>query len=166
LNGLKDQAFGIASGRPVHDPRLDEKPATSIRVLVVDDHALVRTGISAILRQHPDIEVVGEAANAEAALTCVRRTLVDVAILDLRLGVSRNDGLELAGAIWEAASAVRVVLYSNYVGDECATLLEGANVYGVVLKTDHPRTLVDAVRAAAGRVTFISPDAWGRIART
>lgn len=163
---MKDQGFGIASRRPAHDPRLDEKPSGSIRVLVVDDHPLVRTGISAILRQHPDIEVVGEAANAEAALTCVRGTSTDVAILDLRLGVSRDDGLELAGAIWEAAPDVRIVLYSNYVGDECATLLEGANVYGVVLKTDHPKTLVDAVRTASRHVKFISPDAWGRIARS
>jgi DNA-binding NarL/FixJ family response regulator len=166
LNGVRDPGLENTSRGPVYDPRFDEKPAGPIRVLVVDDHPLIRTGISAILRQHRDIEVVGEESNAEAALACVRSKPTDVAVLDLRLGVSRRDGLELAGAIWDADSGVRVVLYSNYVADECATLLEGPNVYGVVLKTDHPKTLVDAVRAAAGRVTFISPDAWGRIART
>lgn len=138
--------------------------ARPIQILVVDDHPLTRTGIAAILRQQPDMEVVGEAANAAAALVCVRSRPPDVAVLDLRLGGSRRDGIELASAIWDAASSIRVVLYSNYVADDCAILLEGANVYGVVLKTDHPRVLAEAVRSAARRVSFISPEVSARFA--
>jgi DNA-binding NarL/FixJ family response regulator len=139
--------------------------ARPTRVLVVDDHPLTRTGISAMLRQHADLEVVAEAATADSALAAVKDELVDVVVLDLRLGRTKRDGAELAGAIWEARPETRVVLYSNYVADETAMVLEGANVFGVVLKTDHPRTLVAAVRSAARRVPFISPDASARVSQ-
>ncbi len=121
--------------------------ASLIRVLIVDDHALVREGTRQILDLADRIEVVGLAGSGEEGLEVLEGLPVDVALVDVNLpGMS---GLELARTITGTRSDVRVVILSAF--DEHAYVTEALEigVDGYLLKTTSGRELVDAVRAVA-----------------
>jgi len=129
----------------------------TIRLLIADDQEMVRRGMRRILEQQPDMEVVAEAADGEAAVELARRTRPDVALVDIRM--PRMDGLEvtrrLAGP--GAATPVRVVVVTTFDLDEYVypALRYGAS--GFLLKRSGPTLLVEAVRAAMAGDSLISP---------
>ena len=86
--------------------------STSIRVLIVDDHPVVRFGLSRALSDEPDLDVVGDAAEADDAVKQLQAHAPDVIILDLELGHSH--GVEALGAIRKAAPSVSVIVYTAY----------------------------------------------------
>jgi DNA-binding NarL/FixJ family response regulator len=122
-------------------------PAAPIRVLIVDDHALVREGTRQILDLADRVEVVGLAGSGEEGLEVLEGLEVDVALVDVNLpGMS---GLELARSITASRPDVHVVILSAF--DEHAYVTEALEigVDGYLLKTTSGRELVDAVRAVA-----------------
>jgi len=129
----------------------------TIRVLVADDQAMVRTGFGMILGAQPDMEVVGEAADGVEAVELARRLKPDVALFDIRM--PRMDGLEalriLAGP--GVIDPVKVVVVTTFDRDEYvhAALHNGA--CGFLLKDSGPTLLVEAVRAAMSGDALISP---------
>ncbi|MFI6025861.1 response regulator [Amycolatopsis magusensis] len=129
----------------------------TIRVLVADDQTLVRTGFRLVLDAAPDIEVIAEAADGEAAVRLARRLRPDVTLMDIRM--PKVDGLrateQLAGP--GVADPLRVVVVTTYDADEnvYAALLGGA--CGFLLKDAGPRLLVEAVRSAANGEAMVSP---------
>lgn len=133
-----------------------------IRVLIVDDQALVRGGFQMILSAQPDIEVVGVAENGAQAVTLVPKLAPDVVLMDVRMPVM--DGLEATRRIL-AAPAVRakVVMLTTFDLDEYvyAALASGAS--GFLLKETRPEVLAAAVRTVAGGEALLAPTVLRRL---
>jgi len=118
-----------------------------IRVFIVDDHALVRTGMRMILSAQDDINVIGEADSGEAALPQIRKLKPDVVVCDLRLpGIS---GLEVTERIVKSHSEARVVVVSVLEDGPMPRRLLDAGASGYVGKTDDAEELLRAVREVA-----------------
>jgi DNA-binding NarL/FixJ family response regulator len=133
-----------------------------IRVVVVDDHPIVRQGLVATLEDEPDFEVVGAASSAEEALTLVGQSQPDVVLLDLELpGLS---GVEAIPRLLEASPSTRVLVFTAYDTDErvIATIRAGAK--GYLLKGAAVSEITGAIRAVAGGGTALAPSAAAKLA--
>ncbi len=131
-------------------------PETSkIRVLIVDDHPVVRAGLKDILSGEPDIEVVGEAGDGSEALALIERLGPDVALMDLRMpGV---DGVEAIAGILKDHPRTHVLVLTTYDSDADILRAVEAGATGYLLK-DTPRDeLYDAVRATAKGRSVLAP---------
>lgn len=127
----------------------------TIRVVLVDDQAMVRTGLRMVLAAEPDIEVVGEAADGADGVRVVTRLRPDVVLLDVRMpGV---DGLEAARRILAADLPTRVVVLTTFDEDEYVAAALRAGVSGFLLKVAPPEDLVAAVRTVAAGQGLLDP---------
>jgi DNA-binding NarL/FixJ family response regulator len=120
----------------------------TIRVLIVDDHPVVRGGVAALLRGQADVEVVGEAATAAAAIEAARSTTPDVVLCDLRLGTG-GDGVDVTQAVRDHGNGPAVVILTTYDHDVDIVRAVEAGASGYLLKAASPEVIVDAVRVAA-----------------
>lgn len=129
--------------------------AELIRVLVVDDDALVRAGLSLILGADPDIEVVAEAADGVAAVDAVRRWRPDVVLMDIRM--PKMDGLAAAEAVRAEGIRPAIIMLTTFDTDEhiLRALHSGAN--GFLLKDTPPRDILEAIRRVAAGESMLSP---------
>ncbi len=129
----------------------------TIRVLVADDQAMVRSGLRLILEDQPDITVVGEAADGAETVTLARRLRPDVCLVDIRM--PRLDGIEVTRALAGpgAADPMRVVIVTTFDLDEYVYGALRAGAVGFVLKNAGPVLLAEAVRAASTGDALISP---------
>lgn len=126
-----------------------------IRVAVVDDQALVRAGFRALLDADPEIEVVAEAGDGQAAVALARRHRLDVLLLDIRM--PKMDGIEATRLIRALADPPEVLILTTFDTDENAFDALGAGAAGFLVKDTPPGQLLDAVRAAAAGGAVISP---------
>ncbi|MEA2527146.1 MAG: hypothetical protein QOF73_4373 [Thermomicrobiales bacterium] len=134
----------------------------SIRVLLADDQAMVRTGFRMILESEPDIEVVGEAANGEQATDSTRRLRPDIVLMDIQM--PGEDGLSATRRITKSANLTsRVVILTTFERDEYVfdALRSGAS--GFLLKNAPPEELVHAVRVVAAGDALLAPSVTRRI---
>jgi len=122
------------------------------RVLIADDQEMVRHGLRRILESQPDLTVVGEAADGQAAVDLARQLRPDVALVDIRM--PRLDGIEVTRRL---AGQTRVVIVTTFDLDEYVypALQHGAS--GFVLKRAGPALIIEAVRAAMAGDSLISP---------
>jgi DNA-binding NarL/FixJ family response regulator len=118
-----------------------------IRVLVVDDHPVVRQGLMAILRFKPDIDLVGEAADGVEAVELILARRPDVVLLDLRL--PRLSGIEVMRHVRAEAPQVRFLVLTTYDTDAYIAPALAAGAHGYLLKDATPDELVHAIRALA-----------------
>lgn len=126
-----------------------------VRLVVVDDHPVVRAGIVGLLADEPDLEVVGEAADGAEALGVVDRVDPEVVLMDLRMpGV---DGARATELILAAHPGVRVVVLTTYETDADILRAVEAGATGYLLKDTPRQDLVEAVRAAARGETVLAP---------
>ena len=127
----------------------------AIRVLVVDDHALFRRGLEMVLAQESDIEVVGEAGDAVAAVERAAALLPDVVLLDVRM--PKGSGIEACVEIKEVAPSARIIMLT--ISDEEADLYEAikAGATGYLLKEISIDEVASAVRAVYDGQSLISP---------
>jgi len=134
-----------------------------IRVVIVDDHALLREGTRWILQQEPSIEVVGEASRGDEAVRVVAQLKPDVVLLDLRL--PGLPGIEAARQIAQVSPQTRVLIVTAY--DEEDYVLEAlqAGAAGYLLKTAPSDELVEAVHAVAAGSTVLQPSVSAALAR-
>jgi DNA-binding NarL/FixJ family response regulator len=126
-----------------------------IRVLVVDDHDLVRAGIKAILHQSPDIEVVGEAGDGREALRLVEELDPDVLLLDVSM--PGMNGLEVAAKVKKSRFRARVLFLSMYANEQYAVRALKTGAMGYVLKRATTAELELAIRCAKRGDIFLSP---------
>ncbi|WP_030160572.1 response regulator transcription factor [Glycomyces sp. NRRL B-16210] len=135
------------------------------RVLIADDHDLVRHGFRMILDAQPDMRVVGEAADGEAALAAARRLRPDVVLADIRM--PRLDGIEVLKRLndTEDSNPPRVIVVTTFDDDDYVRAALTAGASGFVLKRSGPTLLVEAVRAAVAGDTLVSPSLTVRLLR-
>ncbi|MFJ9807968.1 response regulator [Streptomyces sp. NPDC101158] len=126
-----------------------------VRILLCDDHAVVRAGLLALLGSAPDIEVVGEAGSGEEAVAMASHLRPDVVLMDLQLGTG-IDGVEATRRI--APTGVHVLVLTTYDTDADITRAIGAGATGYLLKAERPEELFAAIHSAAqGRTTLSAP---------
>ena len=131
-------------------------------VLVVDDHALLRTGVANIINQEPDLRVVAEAGNGVEALDAYDRYRPDVTLLDLRMPVM--EGVETVRRIRERDPLARVIVLTTYDTDEeiSRALKAGAKAY--VLKDISADDLIGCIREVLAGKTYLAPAAAAKLA--
>jgi two-component system NarL family response regulator len=115
------------------------------RILIADDHTIVREGLAAIIRLQPDLRVAGEAADGEAAIVAFEEHLPDVMLLDLRM--PKLQGLEVVRAIRSRHREARIVIVTTYDSDEDIFLCLKAGASGYLLKDAPRQEILDAIRA-------------------
>jgi DNA-binding NarL/FixJ family response regulator len=132
-----------------------------IRLLIVDDHPIVRDGLHGVLAAEPDLEVVGEAGDGVEALRLVRELEVDVVLMDLRMpGMS---GLEAITALRAEAPEVRVLVLTTYDTDRDVLPAIAAGATGYLLKDAARADLVRGVRAAYAGQPALAPSVASRL---
>ncbi|WP_068160647.1 response regulator [Rhodococcus phenolicus] len=134
----------------------------TLRILLVDDHPVVRAGLRALLSSHDGLEVVGEAATGEQALELVAAVRPDVVLMDLRLGEGM-DGATATAQMVARADPPRVVVLTTYDTDGDILRAVEAGASGYLLKDSETQILVDAVWAAARGETVLDPDVAQRL---
>ena len=142
--------------------RPDGSPAP-IRVLLVDDHPLVREGLIARLEVVPDIEVVGDAGDAASALACAASLAPDVVLTDI--GMKGVSGIELTRQLLARHPQLIVLVLSMYDSADYAQQAMAAGARGYVLKDSPSSEIIAALRVVAGGGTFLSPEIAQRLFR-
>jgi two-component system, NarL family, response regulator LiaR len=126
-----------------------------IRVLVADDHGVVREGLRSFLALQDDIEVVGEAVDGEEAIEAVRRLSPDVALMDLVM--PRMDGIEAIRHIRDESPQTRVIVLTSFVDEDKMLPAVRAGAAGYLLKDVEPQELVTAIRTVHGGAALLHP---------
>jgi two-component system, NarL family, response regulator DevR len=133
----------------------------TIRVFLLDDHEMVREGLCNLLESDEDIEIVGQAATAEEALTRISLTKPDVAILDVRLGES--SGIEVCREVRSLHPEIVCLMLTSVADDEALYASVMAGAAGYVLKQIRSRDLIEDVKRVAGGASLMDPRAMARV---
>lgn len=131
--------------------------AEPIRILLADDHAVLRAGLRALLEREPDLTVVGEAAHGEEALEKCRDLNPDVVVLDITMPGA--DGLETTRRIAALQPDVRIVILTMHPEEHYLVPVLEAGASGYVHKARADEELIEAIRTAAGGEVFLYPEA-------
>src|SRR5574342_762147 len=132
-----------------------------IRILIVDDHAVVRKGLAMVLRLEPDLEVIGEAENGRAGLEAAQRLHPDIALVDLIM--PEMDGQEMVLALRKSNPKIKVMMLTGTEVDDRVFDLIAAGVEGYVLKNIEPGELVRAIHAVANGEAYLHPDVMKKV---
>ena len=127
-----------------------------IRVILCDDHALIRRGIRDTLSDAPDIQVVGEAGDYSELRGLLRTTACDVLVLDINM--PGRSGLDVLAVLKDEGTTMKVLICSMYPEDQYAIRALRAGAYGYVNKGGDPQQLVLAVRTVSQGRKFVTPD--------
>lgn len=143
---------------PQASPNAERKrPASTIRVVLVDDQALFRAGVRMLIDSQPDLEVVGEASDGREALAVVREVRPDVVLMDIRMPVM--DGLAATAALLADASPPRIVMLTTFDLDEAAARAIRQGASGFLLKDADPEFLLAAIRTVHAGSAVIAASA-------
>jgi DNA-binding NarL/FixJ family response regulator len=132
-----------------------------IKVLLVDDHPVVRQGLRGMLDAEPDLSVVGEASSGEEAVALAASTAPDIILMDLRMPVL--DGVGATERIVAAGGPARIVVLTTYESDAEILRAVEAGAAGYLLKDASRQELANAVRAAARGETVLAPSVAGKL---
>jgi len=125
------------------------------RVLIVDDHAVVRRGVRALLQPSQNWEICGEAENGEDAIRLAQDLKPEIIIMDLSMPVM--NGLQATRAIRQSLPEIKVVLFSLHTSSELVRSIFMAGAQGYVLKSDAETDLITALETVYGNHTYVSP---------
>ena len=131
------------------------------RILVVDDHEVVRLGLKSLIERHPQFEVVGEAGNAKEALELVERYLPDVVLMDIRL--PGTSGIEACEEITKKFPDIRVIMLTSYAEDDMLFSAIRAGASGYVLKQIGAEELLHAIEAVGRGEALLDPAVTQRV---
>jgi len=129
----------------------------TIRVVLVDDHAIVRTGLKAVLADAPEIDVVGEASGGNEAVDLLTRIAADVVVMDLSM--SDGDGLTATHEITSTGDGTRVLVLTMHAEEAYLEAVLEAGASGYLGKANADQDLVEAVHAVARGEIFVQPSA-------
>ncbi len=132
-----------------------------IRVLIVDDDALVRSGLVMILGGAPDIEVVGQAVDGRDGVTAAREHRPDVVLMDIRM--PRMNGLDATEHIGSWEHPPKVIVLTTFDADDYVVRALGAGASGFLLKDTAPAAIIDAIRRVADGDPMLSPSVTARL---
>jgi len=132
-----------------------------IRLLIVDDHAVVRKGLAMVLRLEADLEVVGEAENGRVGLSAAHSLDPDIALIDLVM--PEMDGQEMALALRKSKPNVKIMMLTGTEVDDRVYDLVAAGIEGYVLKNIEPGELVRAIRSVVHGEAYLHPDVMKRV---
>jgi DNA-binding NarL/FixJ family response regulator len=128
-----------------------------IRIVVADDHAVLREGICALIAQHNDMQIVGEASNGVEALEKIEALAPDIALMDITM--PEMDGLEATRQVKLRSPQTRVLILTQHENKEYVLSLLKAGAAGYILKKAGGAELVEAIRAVASTGAFLHPSA-------
>ena len=126
-----------------------------IRVVVIDDHAVLREGLAMVLRHQADMQLAGQAGDKASALVLPRAERADVAVIDLALGA--EDGLELVTAMRSISPSTRTLVLTMHEERDYVRAAASAGAQGYVLKRNSSTNVLDAVRCVAQGQTYLDP---------
>jgi DNA-binding NarL/FixJ family response regulator len=132
-----------------------------IRLLIVDDHPVVRDGLRGMLERQPDFEVVGEAGDGKEALSSAERLKPDIVLMDLRMPIM--DGVTALGEIKTRQPQIQVLVLTTYDSDADILPAIEAGAAGYLLKDSSREDLYDGIRAAARGETVLAPTVAARL---
>lgn len=132
-----------------------------IRVLICDDQAIARHGLQMILRSAPDLEIVGEAQDGEAALALIAQTTPDVVLMDLKM--PKLNGVQATKLIRKRFPTVQILVLTTYDADEWVFDAVRAGAHGYLLKDTPPQQLLTAIRHTLEGKATIDPGVAGKI---
>jgi DNA-binding NarL/FixJ family response regulator len=133
-----------------------------IRILIADDHYVVRMGLVALVETEPDLQVVGEAADGAEAIELHKKLKPDLTLMDLRM--PRTDGIAATRKIREHAPGARILMLTTYEGDEDIHQALSAGAGGYLLKNSTRESLIPALRAVAAGQRWIPQEVASRLA--
>lgn len=134
---------------------------TKTRILLVDDHDIVRLGLMTLLNDQPDMEVIGEASTAAEAVHSVETLLPDVVLMDIRL--PGEGGIEATRQVTAKFPSVKVVMLTSFADDELVMRAINAGAMGYVLKQVGNEELIRAIQAAARGEALLDPSTTARL---
>jgi DNA-binding NarL/FixJ family response regulator len=137
------------------------KKTSPIRILVADDHFVVRMGLTAVVNAEPDMEIVAEATDGAEAIALFAECNPDITLLDVRMPAI--NGIEVAAAIRRQNDAARILMLSALSGDEDIHKALEAGAAGYVLKDATEEKLIPAIRAVAAGERWIPQDVASRL---
>lgn len=132
-----------------------------IRTLIVDDHELVRRGLSTYLTTEEGIEVVGEAANGKEALASIRKTRPDVVLMDLVM--EEMDGVEATREAVQIHPGIRVIVLTSYINDDKVFPALEAGAFSYLMKTARAEEIAAAIRSAHRGESTLEPKVSARL---
>ncbi len=134
-----------------------------IRIIIVDDHAVVRQGLRFLLEQQPDISVIGECGDGEQAVALASTLLPDVMLLDLLM--PKMDGMTAVREIKRITPITQIIILTSYYEDDQIFSVIKAGALSYLLKDSSPQELVSAVRAAARNESTLHPMVAAKVLR-
>jgi two-component system response regulator NreC len=158
LTEVRERSFSAADGASAGDDSSNEL----VRIVLADDHPVVRSGLRLLLDGEPDFEVVAEAGDAESAVRYVRGHHPDVLVLDLNM--PGGSSLKSIPALRQASPDTEIVVLTMHEEPAFAREALGAGALGYVLKESAGEELVEAVRRAAIGESYLNPGLGARIA--
>ncbi|WP_206327852.1 response regulator transcription factor [Streptomyces sp. S3(2020)] len=135
----------------------------TVRLVIADDHAVVRAGLRALLEGEPDLEVIAETGSGEEAVRLAAELKPDVVLMDLRFAGSPVDGVEAVRRLAVAAPAVPALMLTSFSGRTDVVRALEAGARGYVLKAGAPEELFRAVRGAAAGALALAPEVVGEL---
>jgi DNA-binding NarL/FixJ family response regulator len=132
-----------------------------IRILIVDDHAVVRKGLAMVLRLEPDFEIIGEAENGRVGLESAKSLNPDIVLVDLVM--PEMDGQEMALALRKSNPKIKVMMLTGTEVDDRVFDLVAAGIEGYVLKNIEPGELVRAINAVVHGEAYLHPDVMKKV---
>ncbi|KKD07485.1 response regulator [Streptomyces sp. WM6386] len=135
----------------------------TVRLVIADDHAVVRAGLRALLEGEPDLEVIAEAGTGEEAVRLAAELKPDVVLMDLRFAGSAVDGIEAVRRLTVEAPAVPALMLTSFSGRTDVVRALEAGARGYVLKAGPPEELFRAVRGAAAGALALAPEVVGEL---